>query len=314
MRKIIAGIMIFISMSSSAIVAANAAEMTEITGRTFTNYYITSLNIGASVTSISDDAFINLHDLRKITVSESNPKYCSFCNCLYNKDKTELICIPQGLSGVSIPKTVKSLSPYALENRSPSFRKKVKDIVKSNGGTTENTSPVSSSDTEDDTDKPAETATPEYADTPLKKSVDTILASLGVEEMPKDKALRACYDFMMNTYSYKRFTDIFDNNWTKTYALDLFSTGKGNCSSYAAGLAYLAKGLGYESRVATGRIDSVSGFPTDHAWTEIKVDGKWYIFDAEMDQAKANKEYYKKSYANYPSSGLTKEMEWNCEF
>ncbi len=313
MRKFIACIMIFIGIASSAGGPVNAAEMTEITGRTFTNYYITSLNIGASVTSISDDAFINLHDLKKITVSESNPKYCSFCNCLYSKDRTELICIPQGLSGVSIPKTVKTLSPYALENRSPSFKKKVKDIIKSNGGSAD-TSPVSSAETEEESNEPAETTTPVIADTPLKKSVDTILASLSVEEMPKDKALRACYDFMMNTYSYKRFTDIFDNNWTKTYALDLFSTGKGNCSSYAAGLAYLAKGLGYESRVATGHIDSVSGLPTSHAWTEIKVDGKWYIFDAEMDQAKANKEYYKKSYADYPSSGLTKEMEWNCEF
>jgi len=310
-------------MLASTAVPAKAVVTTEITGKTFPSFYITSINIGASVTSISDDAFINLHDLRRITVSEGNQKYCSFGDCLYSKDKTELICIPQALSGVSIPNSVIKLSPYALEGRSPSFRKKVKDIVEKNGGGTQDKKTVSKVDTTSDVEdsKDAEVSKDaddsvktECADTPLGNAVKTVLASLSVDGMSRDKALRACYDFMMKEYSYKRFTDIFDNGWTGTYALDLFTTGKGNCSSYAAGLAYLAKGLGYESRVATGKIDSVAGLPTSHAWTEIKMDGKWYIFDAEMDQAKANKEYYKKSYADYPSSGLTKEMEWSCEF
>ncbi len=317
-RYAITSFLVFVTVFAYTDTDTYAGQTTEINGRTFTNYYITSLNIGPEITDISPDAFVNLHDLKKITVSEGNSKYCSFCNCLYDKEKTELICIPQGLSGASIPNTVKKISPYALEGRSPSFRRTVEKIVEKNsGGGDDKVS--KKEDVDEDNDKDAEEKTDdsvrtECADTPLGNTVKAVLSSLSVEGMSREQALRACYDYMMSNCSYKRFTDIFSNGWTNTYALDLFTTGQGNCSSYAAGLAYLAKGLGYDSRVATGKIGSVSGLPTAHSWTEIKIDGQWYIFDSEMDQAKSNKEYYKKTYDNYPSTGLTKELEWSCDF
>ncbi len=293
----------------------SAAQITEINGKTFTNSNITSVNIGTAVRNISSDAFSNLHSLRKITVSSNNEKYSSYDDCLYDKDKTELICIPQGRSGAGIPNSVTKIAPGALEGMSPDFKKKVCDVIENNADHAKVASDESSDESTDESnDNRDDSVIISCSDTPLGNKVRQILGDLGADKMTKEAALRACYDYLMKACSYKRFTDVFDNNWTNTYAMDILSTGQGNCSSYAAALAFLAKGLGYESRVATGSIDNTSGLPTSHAWTEILIDDRWFIFDAEMDQAKANKEYYKKTYSNYPSTGLKKDLEWRCEF
>ncbi|MBR4573598.1 MAG: leucine-rich repeat protein [Lachnospiraceae bacterium] len=325
MKKPVVALAVILAISTQSVMAAS---LTSITGSSFPNVHITSLNIGTSVTEISDDAFTNLHELRKITVSKSNPDYTSYDGCLYDKDKTVLICFPQSLNGASIPDTVTDIAPSALEGRSASFRSKIRDAVAKNAGKTaakENKDAASGSEragsgSKTDDKDPADNiisvpaATISCDDTPLGNAVRSILESLNVTGMSKEAALRACYDHMMKTYSYRRFTDVYSNGWTKHYATDLFASKTSNCSSYAAGLAYLAKGIGYDARVATGTIDSAGNLPAPHAWCEIRLDDGWYIFDAEMDQAKANKEYYKKTYENYPSTGLTKQLEWSCEF
>lgn len=297
------------------------AEGTKITGRSFNDYHITSLSIGSDVTDISADAFSNMHELGRISVSEDNTVYSSYEGCLYDKDRTKLIYIPMGLSRIVIPETVTDISRNALEGLSERAKREVASVVEKNRtGSSEKKEKVSeeekpSAEDEKEPEKPQPAvATINCPDTPLGNMTKFILEYLGVENMPQEKALRICYDHMIRTYTYRRFQDAYIPGWTGTYAADLFTTGSGNCSSYAAGLAYLAKGIGLESRVATGKIGSITGAPTTHAWTEVFIDGGWYIFDAEMDQAKPAKEYYKKTYSNYPSSGLKKDLEWSCEF
>ena len=99
-------------------------------------------------------------------------------------------------------------------------------------------------------------------------------------------------------------------DWTGTYAKEILTTGKGNCYRYAAAYAYLAKGLGFESRVVTGQISARRGGVTPHAWTEVKIGDKWYIFDSEMQDAKS-KDYYWKTYDNYPTQPLIRQAVWD---
>ena len=47
------------------------------------------------------------------------------------------------------------------------------------------------------------------------------------------------------------------------------------------------KATGYKVRVAVGKTKGFSGSWQPHAWTEVKVKGKWYIFDTNMDKFKA---------------------------
>ena len=74
---------------------------------------LTSMDIPASVTRIGNSVFIECSSLESITVDDDNPSYSSQDGILYNKYKTNLICVPQAINGnVTIPDSV----TYIAEN------------------------------------------------------------------------------------------------------------------------------------------------------------------------------------------------------
>lgn len=52
------------------------------------------INIGADVLEIDGKSFYSCWALQCIEVDENNPNYCDIDGVLYNKDKTEIICMP----------------------------------------------------------------------------------------------------------------------------------------------------------------------------------------------------------------------------
>lgn len=101
--------------------------------------------------------------------------------------------------------------------------------------------------------------------------------------------VRALYNYMMAATEYKRTYETPTGNWTPGYAYECLTTGKGNCYRYAAAYAYLLKAAGFESRVAYGNISAARGGLTPHSWTEVNLNGVWYIVDCEMQDAKKDK-------------------------
>ena len=79
---------------------------------------LTSASIGSGVTSMDQYVFGACTALKTISVDPKNPKYCSDSSgVLYNKDKTELVCVPGGYSGkYNIPNTVTDILNYALSS------------------------------------------------------------------------------------------------------------------------------------------------------------------------------------------------------
>ena len=64
-------------------------------------------------------------------------------------------------------------------------------------------------------------------------------------------------------------------------AIVMFQNEKGNCYKYAACMACVGKVLGYPSRVVIGELPQEDdATEMRHAWNQIKIDGTWYIFDA----------------------------------
>lgn len=147
----------------------------------------------------------------------------------------------------------------------------------------------------------------------LQTRVNSIIQAITTSDMTNDQKLLACYQYILNNASYKRTYDTPSGDWTGAYAMELLSTGQGNCYRYAAGFAYLAKELGYETRVITGTIRAARGGVTPHGWVEIKLGDNWYIFDPEMQDAKGY-DLYMKTYENYPVKPLNKETEWSVQF
>ena len=81
---------------------------------------MTSIFIPASVSSIGNNAFGNCDKLKEITVSDDNKYYTSKEGVLFDKSMSKLICYPEGKEGTSytIPESVTSLEPYALQGSS----------------------------------------------------------------------------------------------------------------------------------------------------------------------------------------------------
>lgn len=151
------------------------------------------------------------------------------------------------------------------------------------------------------------------AQSALLQQVNGIIASVTTADMTSEQKLRACYQYVMDLSKYKRNTEVPSGDWTGRYAQEILSTGKGNCYRYASAVAYLAKGLGYEARVATGTVRSLQGGQTPHGWAEIYINGGWYVFDAVMEDSR-HVDMFGRTYADYPYAPMIKEAEWAVHF
>lgn len=115
----------------------------------------------------------------------------------------------------------------------------------------------------------------------------------------QDKKLKSCFNYLWKNYKYKRFYETPKASTMADYANYMLSKKKGNCYRYAASFAYIARVLGYDTRVAVGKISSARGGMTPHGWTEVKINGKWYMCDANMQRNHPSINSYMKTNSSY---------------
>ena len=75
---------------------------------------LTSVTIPDSVTKIRKDAFAACSDLTTINVTDSNTEFAASDGCLYYKDTKGLVIVTPGLTSVTIPNGVTSISQDAF--------------------------------------------------------------------------------------------------------------------------------------------------------------------------------------------------------
>ena len=91
--------------------------------------------------------------------------------------------------------------------------------------------------------------------------------------MTKEEKLRVCFDHLKEDYleGVRHDPPYLEMDWPVVYCNDIFVYGKGDCYSYGAAFAYMARAIGYNESYAC-----TSG---GHGWAE--VDGLFY--DPEWD-------------------------------
>ena len=108
------------------------------------------------------------------------------------------------------------------------------------------------------------------ADKALKKAKDYV-AAITNDSMTQEQKLRICFDSFKTKLEKSPWRPGYKGQgWAEIYANSFFDLQYGDCISYAAAFAYMAKALGYTN---------VYGCNTGHAWVEI--DG--LIYDPEWD-------------------------------
>ncbi len=107
----------------------------------------------------------------------------------------------------------------------------------------------------------------------------------------QEEMLRAVYLYTRDSFTYLRRPPyefgVYD--YMETDALRILETGYGNCYCYAALLWYLTRWIGYESVIYNG---TVGVRKSPHSWVEINMNGKNYIFDAELEMAYRRKKRF----------------------
>ncbi|WP_029231595.1 transglutaminase domain-containing protein [Butyrivibrio sp. VCB2006] len=313
--NLIISFMLILLLLVTGDVPAKASGYGTIDSTTFkSNYRITTIHIGSDIYDITSNAFYNLNNLRSITVSESNPFYASYSGCLYDKYYTELLCYPPNLSGAYIPETVVSIGKNALHGVPEGIKDQIREVVSEQSG-----------EGDEGTNggrfiyyggrvlwKQADGSIVQPYSVVMNQAA-MILANSCDETMKRSEQLEASFYYLSSYISYERSLEKPSGEWTDSYAARTMGSRRGNCYGYAAAFAYVARGLGYPARVCTGTVASALGGRTDHAWTEVKIKNKWYIFDAEMQNAKGSG-YYKQTYDSYPAGPIEKQESYFVDF
>ena len=98
------------------------------------------------------------------------------------------------------------------------------------------------------------------------------------------------YLYIAHKFDYeRRYTYPDDPSDLAEYATDMFTNHSGDCYRYAVCVAYIAKIAGYRTLVGVGEEDASGG---DHGWTEVYVNGRWLICDAEAEIPKFGRDDY----------------------
>lgn len=112
--------------------------------------------------------------------------------------------------------------------------------------------------------------------------ITELLASFQEEAPEADRMalLRMAYDYTRDSFTYLRRNPYYEGytGWEIQDAVDMLYSGFGNCYSYAAVFAAFARNLGYDARPVSGKIKE-----RPHGWVIIKIDGKKYYSDPELE-------------------------------
>jgi len=122
---------------------------------------------------------------------------------------------------------------------------------------------------------------------------------------PKDsrsKRLRDCFEALCK---YQYYRGWLDNDISaasiSSYAKYMFQNHRGNCYRYASSLAYIARVLGYDSRVAAGGVTAYAhNNLSPHGWCEVKTGNTWKMCDCSMQNAHRDRNLFLVTRKAYP--------------
>lgn len=119
------------------------------------------------------------------------------------------------------------------------------------------------------------------------------------------KTLRSCFNYVaglryINGSKFYANPHVLSNKVTASYAKEMLRNGGGNCYRFACLFNWLAKGLGYDSRVISGWVPSASSGRAPHGWVEIKQNGRTFVCDPDMAKEIPSRNWYMNTYATAP--------------
>ena len=135
----------------------------------------------------------------------------------------------------------------------------------------------------------------------IRQAVDFVMRNSKAGDS-RAKRLKACYR-ALQAYPYFGMTNRAPKAKNLfSYARYMFSRHRGDCYYYASTMAYIARVLGYDSRVAVGGVTARGpAAPLSlHGWCEVKYGKSWRMLDCSMQRAHHDRNLCLVTRKNYP--------------
>lgn len=136
-------------------------------------------------------------------------------------------------------------------------------------------------------------------DDEIKAALDFLNSVSSPVQTPRARML-ACFRRLC-TYTYSWHPDTPSAWVMPRYAADTFRTKIANCWRFGAAFAYIARVLGYDTRVCIGGVTAYQDHALDnHGWCEIYIDGTWKMVDVSMQKHHPEVSLFLVPRARYP--------------
>ena len=114
---------VLIKYTGEELIVSIPNGVVELGGFCFEDTFVEEVVVSATVEKISDAAFNETPNLKRIVVDSANTTYCSVDGCLYSKDKKSFILSPNRTDALNIVEGCEVILPYAF------FQRRVAGIV-----------------------------------------------------------------------------------------------------------------------------------------------------------------------------------------
>lgn len=130
-------------------------------------------------------------------------------------------------------------------------------------------------------------------DRELDDLVADVLGQITNDGMTTSEKVRAIYDYMIENISYSVPKEWFNtkmnyhvpyDGFTVSRAHTLLVMKKGKCVDYSALFVVMTRRIGLESYNINGAVSAIAGGVTPHTWPTIRLDGRYYTFDPQVEQ------------------------------
>lgn len=111
--------------------------------------------------------------------------------------------------------------------------------------------------------------------------------------------LDGCFNYVANAFAYRSGSTWPGGEWTIPFAIEMATTGSGNCYRYAALFLWCARALGYSANAICGLLPSRSGL-SPHGWVEVYLNGQTYVCDPELKHVMPGYNFYMITYGSAP--------------
>ena len=134
-----------------------------------------------------------------------------------------------------------------------------------------------------------------------KEALSGIISS----DMTQEQKLHAAFNYTRDSFTYvgRNTYEMGDVSWALEEARTMFATKHGNCYCYAGVFYVLARQLGYDAVLISGKVNNNN--PVPHGWVEIEFDGQFYMYDTQLEMQYRTKgvyyyDFYHMAYENVP--------------